>query len=190
MTAFYIAAFGDIVLQSSQTNSVSSVAQTSHPGKTFLSCVATASLIAVFLAIGTLGAIAETEEIDITLNAEGGQTFDTLLVQAEAQANSAIAQAFADPNTTVASVRIMGERFGQSVPVLFVTVSREDWQADPNLRSWARYFGRSSLALLGFLNPQLATVPGAPGSQPPALPGFSPIEFRRQLEEDPAFRDD
>lgn len=178
------------MLPSSQINAVSSATRISRPGKTVFSCIAIASLVVAFLVIGTFGAIAETEEIDIMLNAETVQTFDLLLAQAEAQASSAIASAFADPNTTVATVRVMGERFGQAVPMLFVTVSREDWQADPELRSWARYFGRSSLALLGFLNPQVATGTIAPGSQPAPLPGFSPIEFRRQLEEDPAFRDD
>jgi hypothetical protein len=153
--------------------------------------VSTALLITLYVSLWVPLAVAESEQIDITLNANGHQTFDSLMQQAEVEASNAIAQLFAThPNITEVSIRIMGERNGQEVPLIFATVSRTDWQQDPRLQPWARYFGRSPMVLLGFSQPQ-GTDPNNPAAASTSpMPGFSPIEFRRQLEEDPAFRDD
>lgn len=158
--------------------------------------VATALLITLSISILVPLAVAEPEQIDITLNANGHQTFDSLMQRAEVEASRAIAQLFTThPHITEVSIRIMAERHGQEVPLIFATVSRADWQQDPRLQPWARYFGRSPMVLLGFSQPQ-GTDPNDPATANPTaastspIPGFSPIEFRRQLEEDPAFRDD
>lgn len=98
-------------------------------------------------------AVAEIKRIDFTVRSEPNQSFSTLMQQAESLATSFIEQGFAeDTSVTEISVNILGERNGQQVPLLVSRVVRSDWQNQPEIRPWTRYF-RTSAVLLGFRKP-------------------------------------
>ena len=112
-----------------------------------------------------------SRQIDVTLKTQANQTFNELIQQAEIQAISLIEQEFASsPSITEIAVTILGDRQGQQVPLLFSRVSRLDWQLQPIIRQWTRYFPTSAV-LLGFnppqktLSPPVQSIPNIPRNQ-------------------------
>ncbi|AFZ24375.1 hypothetical protein Cylst_2138 [Cylindrospermum stagnale PCC 7417] len=98
-----------------------------------------------------ISARAETGQLNLTLNSQENQTFPTLVQFAEALAKKSIQQTFqSSPEMTDLTVNVMGENYGQQVPLLSVTVSQANWQKDPRVQSWAKYFN-SAAQLLGFV---------------------------------------
>lgn len=121
---------------------------------------------------------AETKQSDFTLRADGDQTFETLVQQAESLASKLIKQGFAEKSSvTEVSVTIMGERNGQEVPLLLSRVSRSSWQTEPKIQRWSVYFDRAA-RLLGFVQPQ---------SPQNTLPSSS---AKPKIKKFPVFRDD
>jgi hypothetical protein len=98
-------------------------------------------------------AVAETKRIEHTLRSQPDQTFATLMQEAETLATNLVEQGFAEDSVTEVSVNILGERHGQQVPLLSSRVSRTDWQKQPGIQQWTRYF-RTSGVLLGFFKPE------------------------------------
>ncbi len=112
--------------------------------------------------------IAQANVQQIVLSIDGTQTrtFANLLEQAESAAEATISQRFqADPNLTEIQVTILGDRNGQLVSLLSLSISRDQWQASTSVRQWTRYFTPSS-ALLGYSNtiPASTRVAGQPVS--------------------------
>ena len=102
-----------------------------------------------------------SRQIDVTLKTQDNQTFNELIQQAEIQAISLIQQEFASsPSITEIAVTILGDRQGQQVPLLSSRVSRSQWQLQPIIRQWTRYFATSAV-LLGFNQPQRTPAPPA-----------------------------
>jgi hypothetical protein len=64
-------------------------------------------------------------------------------------------------------VNILGDRQGQQVPLLTSRVSRSQWQQQPIIRPWTKYFATSAV-LLGFNQPQ--KTPTTPGQSTPSNP--------------------
>lgn len=125
-------------------------------------------LMALGVALPT-PALAEPKQIELLLSSPGSRDFETLVRQAEAVAAENIQKTFAEnASVTEVSVMIVGEHQGQQVPLLSSSVSRANWEANPTVQAWTRYFG-SAEVLLGFLQPQ----PSAP-TAPPAPP-FDPV---------------
>ncbi len=118
-----------------------------------------------------------TRQIDVTLKTTEGQTFNQLIQQAEIQAVSLIEQEFAnDSSIAEIAVTILGDRQGQQVPLLFSKVSRTDWQQQPIIGQWTKYFATSAV-LLGFNQPQKTPAPQTqpiPNTQNNNLPPTSP----------------
>lgn len=122
---------------------------------------------------------AETKQSDFTLRADGDQTFETLVQQAESLASRSIKQGFAEKSSvTEVSVMIMGERNGQEVPLLLSRVSRSSWRAEPRVKRWSIYFDRAAI-LLGFLKPQNSQNRLPSSSDKPSI-----------IKRFPVFRDD
>jgi len=97
----------------------------------------------------------QSSQINFTLKVESNQSFTDLMQQAESLATSALEQGFAEnPSIAEISISILAERNGQEAPLLFSKVSRPDWQRQPKIRQWTKYFA-SSATLLGFLKPQV-----------------------------------
>lgn len=131
------------------------------------------------LAMPTNSALAETKSLNFTLSAEESQSFASLKEQAEILAVDVIQQRFQDnPQLMEIVVTIVGDRKAQQVPILQIKVTRSQWQQQPEIKLWSRYFPGSA-TLLGYLNPQITT------------PTVNTTPTRRQrIENDPAFRDD
>ena len=127
-------------------------------------------------------ASAESVERNIILTADEIESFTDLLEQAQDLARETIEQEFAE-NSDVNQVTllILGEHEGQTVPILRSEVSRYQWQQDSRLYRWTRYFVRSSKVLLGFRE-------STPSPSTPRLQISRPQ--RRNLENDPGYRDD
>ncbi len=127
----------------------------------------------------TFPSYAEVKLLNVNLNAEKTQSFASLMSQAELAATNSITQQFNRLSTvTEVGITVIGERNGQAVPLLFTRVSRADWQAQPKIKYWAKYFTKAAI-LLGFNLPQKNKSP-APKSS---------INIGAK-ESDPGFRDD
>ena len=99
--------------------------------------------------------------IDVTLKTPNDQTFNELIQQAKIKAISLIEQEFVNNSSiTEIAVTILGDRQGQQVPLLFSRVSRSNWQLQPTIRQWTKYFPTSAV-LLGFNQPQKNPTPPA-----------------------------
>lgn len=146
--------------------------------------------------IGTLAATlsiasAETKALNLLLNSDGIQTFETLLQQAQYVAKTSIEQEFTNPGVTEVSVLISGEHNGQIVPILQSNVSRSQWQNDSRIHRWTRYYFGSSGVLLGYYNPAASPAiasPARPSPTPPSPGASTPVPYN--IEDDPAYRDD
>ncbi len=103
---------------------------------------------------------AETRQLDYTLTPEANQSFNGLIQQAERLAEQSVKESFANPSTTAIELKVLAEREGLTAPILYVRVTRADWQRQSNLRSSFTYL-RGADQLLGFRLPQ--------NSQPPSL---------------------
>lgn len=127
----------------------------------------------------------EVRKIDFTITAEGKQTFDELMWQAGLLAQGFIEQGLAEsPSVTEVVVSILCKRHGQTVPLLMVRVSRFDWQAQPSVDQWARYFAQPAKVLLGFAAPQIQQpfiAPSSSSSSERSLRGRSRGSRRRRV---------
>jgi hypothetical protein len=124
---------------------------------------------------------AYTARTEITLTAQPGESFPTLVRRAETVARAATQRLFdRDILVTDVAVTLLGQNDGQIVPLLSVDVSRQAWRAQPEANRWATYF-RNASTLLGFgqttttaeSTPPTLTQPqvngeDSTGGQPPA----------------------
>lgn len=96
-------------------------------------------------------ALAETKETSIVIRSnDTTSSYRNLMLEAESSAQEAIAREFAqNPEITEITIAILGERLNQIVPLLRVQVSRNQWQKEPAIEKWARYFTAAEF-LLGF----------------------------------------
>jgi hypothetical protein len=98
---------------------------------------------------------------------DGSGTFETLIQQAEAIAQTTASQAFSEPDTTEITIHITAEQSGQIAPILLLNVSRAEWQRQQNVQVWAKYPGGAK-QLLGFNRSNLGrpTMPIVTASNP------------------------
>lgn len=124
-------------------------------------------------------AFAETKFINISLKTGANQSFNNLMQQAESTAINSINQEFNRlSKVTEVGIIVSCDRNGQVVPILSSRVSRTNWQAQPSIESWTKYFTKAEI-LLGFNLPQKTK---------PNLPRLS-VNLSSQ-QSDPGFRDD
>lgn len=101
-------------------------------------------------AIAPLPAHAYISRIDVTLDIQAGETYETFLSRADAIARAAIQRSF-DRDILISEVYaiVIGQRQGATVQVLSVQVSRNQWRGRPDTRRWATYYP-SAKYLLGY----------------------------------------
>lgn len=127
--------------------------------------------------------LAETKELNLTLESIGNSSFETVMRQAQDLAKQSVEQEFTDnPEITEVSITILGDRNGQIVPLLRSKVSRSQWQQNPRIYQWTKYFNNSGV-LLGFYNSSGSSTPQV-SSERVAIPS------RTKLEDDPGYRND
>lgn len=129
-------------------------------------------------------AIAETKSLTFQLASNSNQSFKSLMQQAELLATDSITQEFARQHSvTAVAVTVIGERNGQQVPILIAKVSRLDWQTQPNIQLWTKYFAKAAI-LLGF-KPLPKTKPNVNIQLPIVTNSAKPVPA-----DDPGYRDD
>lgn len=112
----------------------------------------------------------QTKFFDFTLGTQSIETFADLIQQAELRASALISEEFTqNPSITEITVSILAEGNGQKVPLLVSQVSRSDWQIQPTIKQWTKYFAGSA-ALLGFPKSQIAQSPSPTNASPPPPP--------------------
>ncbi|MBI4783223.1 MAG: hypothetical protein HY785_18155 [Oscillatoriophycideae cyanobacterium NC_groundwater_1537_Pr4_S-0.65um_50_18] len=132
-----------------------------------------ASLLATTLMTAAGSAHAETQELNYTIDSSENRSYATVMEQAEAIAANLITQALtSNSNITEVSVKVTGDRNGSLSPLLFVKVSRSDWQNQPNVQIWAQYFSDASV-LLGYRSGSQASAIASNPSYAPTIPSGS-----------------
>ncbi|WP_009634188.1 hypothetical protein [Synechocystis sp. PCC 7509] len=124
-------------------------------------------------------AFAETKLVSVSLKTEKNQNFNNLMQEAELTAINLIDREF-NRSSNISEIRIIvsGERNGQEAPLLSAKVSRTDWQTQPKIQSWTKYYPKTGI-LLGFNLP------------PTTKPKVSKVSTSfNSIESDPGFRDD
>ena len=104
---------------------------------------------------------AYTGTVNVTIDVQPSETYDTLVRRAEAIARAATQRSFdRDILITDVSIMIIAQSVSATVPVLSLTTTRPQWRSQPDPRRWATYYSTSK-ALLG-----LNKAPSATTAQP------------------------
>lgn len=99
-------------------------------------------------AIVTPSAQAYTDQLNLTLEREAGETYEGLAQRAEMVARTAAQQSFSsDILITEVDVTVLGQNGLAVVPILTMIVSRDDWRSRPDPRYWSSYFNAAKLLL-------------------------------------------
>ena len=121
-------------------------------------------------AIAPQVAQAYTSRVNVTLERQPNESYDTLVRRAEAVARAAAQRSFDnDILVTEAAIVVIGENLGLSAPILTLEVSRDNWKSRPDARRWSTYYPNSK-ALLRIEDLVAPTVAPATDTttQPPA----------------------
>ncbi|MGF1521916.1 MAG: hypothetical protein ACFBSF_06285 [Leptolyngbyaceae cyanobacterium] len=87
---------------------------------------------------------AEPGAIVIDMPVYGQVTHGDLVSQAEGLAEAAISRQFGQNSELLkVEVVVLGDRNGEMVPILTVTVSRTQWQENPQVDAWTEYYSNS-----------------------------------------------
>lgn len=135
-------------------------------------------------AIAPQVAQAYTSRVNLTLERQPNESYDTLVRRAEAVARAAAQRSFDnDILVTQAAIVVIGENLGLSAPILTLEVSRDNWKSRPDARRWSTYYPNSKalLRIEDLVAPTVApatdtntqppaTEPTAPSNSPPAAP--------------------
>ncbi|MFB2835849.1 hypothetical protein [Floridanema evergladense] len=127
-------------------------------------------------AIAPLAAQAYTSRVNITLERQPNESFQTLTRRAETIARAAAQRSFDnDILVTQAAVVVTGEHIGLSAPILTLEVSRENWKNYPNAQRWSTYYPNSK-ALLRIDDPTPVVATPAAGERPEPTLGTGVIQ--------------
>lgn len=112
--------------------------------------------------IAPLVAQAYTSRVNITLERQPNESFQTLTRRAETVARAAAQRSFDnDILVTQAAVIVTAENGGLSAPILSLEVSRDNWKNYPNAQRWSTYYPTAQ-ALLRIENPVPTAVETPP----------------------------
>lgn len=75
----------------------------------------------------------------------GQVPYKDLISQAESLVSGSIDQQFSQHAENSVEVVVLGNRNGDIIPILSTTVSREQWQTQPQVRAWTQYYASQSL---------------------------------------------
>jgi hypothetical protein len=146
-------------------------------GRLFCAC-----LVAAFFAIAVPNlswADTSPQQRIVEVSVRQEMTQRDLLDAAEDLARQTIANSFRqDPALTDIEVLVLGNGNGEIIPILSTSVSRSQWQSDPEISLWSRYFTESTHALLQRDPPEQAGVSnGSSASRRPIIPviGGAPV---------------
>jgi hypothetical protein len=109
----------------------------------------------------SVGANSSTQ-IRIAINRKRNESYRSMIDRAEAASKTAAQRQFRQ-NGVLTDVRVMvvGRNEGLVAPILYLKVSRQNWQNNPSVTRWSTYFP-SAEYLLGFKEAPPTPVPTAP----------------------------
>ncbi len=100
------------------------------------------------IAIAPQVARAYTASVDISLDRQPEDTYQTFLRRAESAARAAAQRSFgSDILISQVSVVVVAENRGTIVPILKLDVSRDQWRSRPDPQAWATYYSRVKVLL-------------------------------------------
>ncbi len=113
---------------------------------------------------------AYTGTVNVTIDVQANETYDTLVRRAEAIARAATQRSFdRDILVTDVAIVVIAQNATSTVPVLSLTTTRSQWRGQPDARRWATYY-RTAKALLG-----MNTAPARTGTAAqPSITNSSP----------------
>jgi hypothetical protein len=131
-----------------------------------LACQFLTAAVCVFwlLGLGIQPARAEAERIIIELTLYGQTVSSELTAQAESMINDSVNRHFSQSvNSPEVEVVVLGDRYGEIVPISTTSVSRAQWRENPRASAWTRYYS-ASYALLERHNeePESTAVASSP----------------------------
>ncbi|MCL1466678.1 hypothetical protein [Argonema galeatum] len=81
------------------------------------------------------------QRINISLDRQPNESYDTIIRRAESVARSAVQRSFdSDILVTDAYIVVTGQNNGLMTPIMSITVSRSQWSNRPDIQRWARYY--------------------------------------------------
>lgn len=84
---------------------------------------------------------AYTARVDVSLNHENGETYQTLVRRAEAVARAAAQRSFdQDILVTDVSVTVLVQNQGTIAPILSLEATRQGWKSRPDPQRWTKYY--------------------------------------------------
>lgn len=102
---------------------------------------------------------AYTGTVNVTIDVQPSETYDTLVRRAEAIARAATQRSFdRDILITDVSIVIIAQGTSATVPVLSLTTTRPQWRSLPDPRRWATYYSTSKALLRLSNSPSVTTV--------------------------------
>ncbi|XGV99009.1 MAG: hypothetical protein ACAF41_08735 [Leptolyngbya sp. BL-A-14] len=102
---------------------------------------------------------AYTSTVNVTIDVQPSETYDTLVRRAEAIARAATQRSFdRDILVTDVSIVIIAQGSSATVPVLSLTTTRPQWRSQPDPRRWATYYSTSKALLRLNNTPATAAV--------------------------------
>lgn len=91
---------------------------------------------------------AYTSTVNVTIDVQPGETYDTLVRRAETIARAATQRSFDhDILVTDVSIVIIAQSTSATVPVLSLITTRPQWRSQPDPRRWATYYSTSKALL-------------------------------------------
>lgn len=112
---------------------------------------------------------AYTDRVELSVDRQPNETYETLVNRAEAAARAAAQASFdRDIQVTDVSIIIVGQNQGAIAPVLSLKVSRPQWRSRPDAQHWTTYFTNAQF-LLRFKD-LATTTPAQPETDTPATP--------------------
>ncbi len=111
--------------------------------------------------------IAQAEtRVDLSLERQPNETYDSLLRRAEAAASATAQESFSlDNQLPNVAITVVGQNEGAIAPILTLQVTRPEWRSYPDVSHWAKYYS-SAKTLLLFQNVATST-PSPTGITPP-----------------------
>ncbi|MCL1466613.1 hypothetical protein [Argonema galeatum] len=106
------------------------------------------------------------DRINLTLNRQPNESYNTLIRRAEAAARETAQRNFNQNGSLRAvAVTVLGQNAGAIAPLLSLEVNRQNWASRPDTQRWATYF-KNAQALLRIDNPNPNFAEGFVNSTP------------------------
>lgn len=117
---------------------------------------------------------AATERVVIEIPIYGQLIYSQLTAQAESMVRDSINRYFAQADSQSAvEVVVLGDRYGEVVPILTTAVSKVQWQQNPQVSAWTQHYSASQALLERFDDDsQLAQLPAQPSYVGSTASGF------------------